>query len=203
MLRCLKTYTLSDDDDDGNDTLEEAAKHDLIHRRKTRRLIERRKQDSEAKDSFAAPSDPLHLNRRLSNYYKFLAVRIFLMDLEDMVVRKDWGSHVEMWVFKQFEKGSKAHTAFPVYLKSGQGLQLNRDVKCCFRDFAHFRVVILCLFFTKLKNSIAVIEKNLKRTKLTLAGTDRPTTPATLEGFCNSLRFLFNQAHTEAAYPQR
>jgi hypothetical protein len=99
-----------------------------------------------------------------------------------MVVRKDWGSPVEMWVFKQFEKGSKAYTAFHVYLKSGQGLQLNRDVKCYFRDFAHFKEVILGLFFTKLRDPISVTEKNLKRIKLTLTGTDGPTTPTTLGG---------------------
>jgi hypothetical protein len=51
------------------------------------------------------------------------------MDLEDMVVRKDWSSPVEMWIVKQFEKGSKARTAFHVYLKSSQGLQLYRDIK--------------------------------------------------------------------------
>ncbi len=78
------------------------------------------------------------------------------MDLEDMVVRKDWSSPVRMQFFKQFEKGSKAHTAFQVYLKSGQGLHLNRDVKCYFRDFSHFREVILGLFFAKLRDPIAV-----------------------------------------------
>ena len=134
MLRRLKESSISDDDDDINDTPEEAARHDLIRRRKTRRLIERRKQDSEAKDSFAAPADPLPFN-----HHDFLAVQIFLMDLEDMVVRKDWGSPVELRVFKRFEKGSKAHTTFHVYLKSGQGLQLNRDVKCYFRDLRIFR----------------------------------------------------------------
>jgi hypothetical protein len=100
LLRRLKTSTLSDDDDDGNDTPpEQATRNDLIRRRKTRCLIERRKQDSEAKDSFTAPSDPLPLNRRLSNHHDFLAVQIFLVVLEDMVVRKDWDSPVEMLVF--------------------------------------------------------------------------------------------------------
>jgi hypothetical protein len=106
-----------------------------------------------------------------------------------------------MWVFKQFEKGSKAHIAFHVYLKSGQGLQLNRDVKSYFRDFAHVREIILGLFFTGLRDPIAVIEKNLKRIKLTLTGTDGLTTPTTLEVFCNTLRILFNQALAKAAYP--
>jgi hypothetical protein len=32
------------------------------------------------------------------------------MDIEDQVVRKDWSSPIEMWVFRQIEKGSKAHT---------------------------------------------------------------------------------------------
>ncbi len=51
-----------------------------------------------------------------------------------------------MWVFRQFEKGSKAHTAFNVFLKSGKGLQLNLDIKCYFRKFQHFREVIIDLF---------------------------------------------------------
>jgi hypothetical protein len=87
LLRRLKISYLSDDYDDGNDTPEEADRKDLIRRCKTRRLIERRKQDSEADDSFTAPTDPLPLNRRLSNRHDFLTVQIFLMDLEDMVVR--------------------------------------------------------------------------------------------------------------------
>ncbi len=103
-----------------------------------------------------------------------------------MMVRKDWCSSIVIWVFSQFDKGSKAHTAFNVYLKSGQGLQLDRDVKCYFRDFLHFREVILRLFFTELKDPIAVIEKNLKRIKLTLTGVVGPTAPTTLEGLCNS-----------------
>jgi hypothetical protein len=125
------------------------------------------------------------------------------MDLEELVVGKEWGSAVEMWVFHQFEKGTKEHTAFNVHLKSGQGLQLNSDVKCYFRSFAHFREVIIGLFFTKLKDPIAVIEKSLKRIKLSLTGPDDPTTPTSLEGLCNTLRFLFNQAHVDAPYPER
>jgi hypothetical protein len=203
LLRRFKKPIISDDDDDINDTPEEAARHNLIRRRKTRRLIERRKQDSEAKDSFAAPSDPLPLNRRFSNHHYFLAAQIFFMDSEDMAVHKDWGSPVEMWVFKQFEKGPTSHTAFHVYLKSDHGLQLNRVVKRYFCDFAHFKEVILGLFFTKLRDPIAVIEKNLIRIKLTLTGADGPFTPTTLEGFCNTLRFLFNQAPAEGAYPER
>ena len=39
-----------------------------------------------------------------------------------------------------------------MYLKSGQGLQLNTDVKCYFRSFSHFREVIIRPFFTKLKD---------------------------------------------------
>jgi hypothetical protein len=57
------------------------AKKDLIRSRKTRRLIEKKKLDSEAKDSVSAPTDPLPANRRLSNHHDFLAVQIFLMDL--------------------------------------------------------------------------------------------------------------------------
>ena len=85
-----------------------------------------------------------------------------------MVVRKDWGSPVEMCVFKQFEKSSQAHAAFHAYPKSGQGVKLNRDVKCHFRDFAHFKEAILVLFFINFMDPIAVIEKYLKRIKLTL-----------------------------------
>jgi hypothetical protein len=86
---------------------------------------------------------------------------------------------------------------------SSRTKQLNRDVKCYFRDFAHFKEVILGLFFTKLRDPIAVIEKNLKRIKLTLTGTDGPTTPTTFEGFCNTLRFLSIQATVEAAHLER
>jgi hypothetical protein len=97
LLRRFKISLISEDDNDINDISEEADRHDLIRRRETRRLIERRKQDSEAKNSFAAPADPLPLNRRLSKHHDFLAVQLFLVDLlEDMVVRKDWGSPVEM-----------------------------------------------------------------------------------------------------------
>jgi hypothetical protein len=193
----------SDDDDEMNDTPAEAAKRSLIRRRKNARLIEKKKLDSEAKDSVMAPSDSLPANRRLSNHHDFLSVLIFLMDLEELVVRKEWGSAVKMWVFRQFEKGTKAHTAFNVHLKSGQGLQLNSDAKCYFRSFSHFREVIIGLFFTKLKDPIAVIEKSLKRIKLSLTGPDGPTTPTSLEGFCNTLRFLFNQAPVDAPYPER
>ncbi len=48
-----------------------------------------------------------------------------------------------------------------------------------------------------------MIEKSLKRIKLSLSGPDGPTTPTTLEGFCNTLRFLFNQDHVDAPYPER
>jgi len=96
LLRRLKTCTLYDNDDDGNDTHEEDARHDLIRRSKTHRLVERRKQDSETKNSFAAPLNPLPLNRRLSNRHDFFEVQIVLVNLEDMVVRKDRGLPVEM-----------------------------------------------------------------------------------------------------------
>ncbi len=72
------------------------------------------------------------------------------MDLEEMVVRKDWSSQIEMWVFCQFEKGSKAHTAFHVFLKLGQGLQLNTDIKCYFKSFKKFKETLFHVFFTKL-----------------------------------------------------
>ena len=97
-----------------------------------------------------------------------------------MVIRKDSSSPIEMRVFRQFEKGSKAHTAFNVFLKSGQGLQLNRDIKCYFHNFQRNREAIKGLFFIPLRDPIAMIEKNLKRIKLTLTGVDGPTTPTTL-----------------------
>ncbi len=136
LLRRLETASISDDEDMDGDTPERTANKDVIHRRKTRRLVERKKQEGEAKDCVTAPADPLPANRRLSNHHGFLAVQIFLMDLEDMVVRKDWSSPIEMWVFRQIEKGSKAYTAFTIFLKSGQGLQLNADIKCYFRSFS-------------------------------------------------------------------
>jgi hypothetical protein len=82
----------SDDDDEMNDTPAEAAKRSLIRRRKNLRLIEKKKLDAEAKDSVMAPSDSLPANRWLSKHHDFLSVLIFLMDLEELVVRKEWGS---------------------------------------------------------------------------------------------------------------
>jgi hypothetical protein len=202
LLRRLKTSSLYDDDED-NDTPAEAAQREVIRKRKTRRLLESKRQESEARNSIMAPSEPLPSNRRLSNHHDFLAVLLWLRDLEEVVIRKDWSSSIEMWVFSQIEKGSKAHTAFHVFLKSGVGLQLNKDTKVYFRDFPHFKHAIIRLFFTKLKDPLAVIEKNIKRIKLSLSGSDGPTTPTTLEGFANTLRFLFNQAPMEAAYPER
>jgi hypothetical protein len=76
------------------------AKKNLIRCRKTPRLIEKKKVESEAKDSVTAPADPLPANRRLSSHHDFLAVQIFLLDLEDMVVRKDWSSPIEMRVLR-------------------------------------------------------------------------------------------------------
>jgi hypothetical protein len=58
LLKRLKTPTLSNDDADGNTTPEEAARNNLIRQRKTRRLNERKKQHSKAKDSITAPRDP-------------------------------------------------------------------------------------------------------------------------------------------------
>jgi hypothetical protein len=203
LLSRLKPSSLSDHDDEDNDTLAEAAKRDAIRQRKTRRLLEKKKQESEARDSVTAPFEPLPPNRRLSNHHDFLAVQIWLMDIEDIVIRHDWSAVIEMWVFRQIDKGSKAHTAFHFFFKSGVGLQLNKDVNCYFRDYSIFKQTILRLFFTNIKDPLAVIEKNLKRIKLSLSGPDGPTTPTTLEGFANTLRFLFNQAHTEASYPER
>ena len=133
LLRNLKKASISDDEDEAGDTCEVRASKTLIRRRKNLRLIEKKKQEGEAKDSVTAPSDPLPMNRRLHNHHDFL-LQMFLMDIEDQVVRKDWSSPIEMWVFRQIEKGSKAHTAFQVFLKSGQGLQLQSN-KCYFKDF--------------------------------------------------------------------
>ncbi len=86
LLRRLKTSSLFDDDDEDNDTPAEATKRDAILQRKTRRLIEKKKQESEARDSVTAPSEPVSPNRRLSNHHNFLAVQILLMDIEDVVI---------------------------------------------------------------------------------------------------------------------
>jgi hypothetical protein len=192
LLRRLDSASISDGDDEDNDTPEMTAKKYIIRRHKTCRLIEEKKLDSEVKDSVTAPAEPLPSNRRLSNHHDFLAMQIFLVDLENMVVLKVWSSPIEMWMFHQFEKGLKAHTALTVFLKSDQGLQLDADIKCYFRIFHHFRETLLRVFFTKPRDPIAVFEKNLKRIKLTLSGVDGSTTPTTLEFFCNTLRFLFN-----------
>jgi hypothetical protein len=128
---------------------------------------------------------------------------LWLRDIEEKVVRKDRSSAIEMWVFGQFDKGSKAHAAFHVFLKSGVRLRLSKDTKVYFGDFSYFKNAIVRLFFTKLKDPLAVIEKNIKRIKLSISGSDGPTMPTTLEEFANTLRFLFNQAPMEASYPER
>ena len=94
LLRRLKTSSLSDDDDEDNDTPAEAAQREVIRKRKTRRLLEKKKQESVARNSVMAPSEPLPPNRRLSNHYDFLAVLLWLRDLEEVVVRKDWSSAI-------------------------------------------------------------------------------------------------------------
>ena len=58
-----------------NDTPAEAAKKNLIRRRKNLRLVEK-KFDSEAKDSGMAPSDFLPANRRLS---KAIAIKFTVL----------------------------------------------------------------------------------------------------------------------------
>ena len=103
LLRRLKSSILSDDDDESNDTPEEAAKINSSAGARNRRLIEKKKQDSdEAKDSVMALMDPLPPIRRLSEHHDFLAVRLFLLDLEEIVVRKEWCSTIKMRVFSQF-----------------------------------------------------------------------------------------------------
>ena len=76
---------ISEDEDEGDGTPAEAAKSELICRRKPRRLVERKNADAEAKDNVMSPSEPLLDNHKLSKHHDFLAVMIFLMDLEEMM----------------------------------------------------------------------------------------------------------------------
>ena len=202
LLLRLEKASISDDEEDPNDTLAERADKNRIRIRKNQRLIDKKKQEGEAKDMRSAPSEPLALNHRLHDHHDFLALQMFFMNVEEAVSRKDWCSPVELWVFRQIEKGSKAHTAFHVFLKSGQGLQLQMN-NCYFRDFLDFKDKVSGVFFTELRDPIAVIESSMKRVKLTVHGVDGPTTPTTLEGFCNTIRFLCNQAPLDASYPER
>ncbi len=89
LLRRLKAAALSDDDDENNDTPADVAKRDLIRKHKTRCLPEKKKQESEARNSMMAPSEPLPTNRRLSNHHDFLGVLLWLRDIEELVVRND------------------------------------------------------------------------------------------------------------------
>ena len=62
------------------------------------------------------------------------------------------------------------------------------------------RWLLLYTSSQKLKDPIAIVENNFKRIILTLAGADGPSTSTILEGFCNTLRFLFSQAPVKAPY---
>ena len=201
LLLRLEKASISDDEENPNDTLAERADKNRIRIRKNQRLIDKKKQEGEARDRFTAPSEPLAVNHRLHDHHDFLALHMFFMNVEEAVSRKDWCSPVELWVFRQIEKSSKAHTAFHVFLKSGQGLQLQMN-NCYFKNFRDFKEKVSGVFFTDLRDPIAVIESSMKRVKLTVHGVDGPTTPTTLEGFCNTLRFLFNQAPLDASYPE-
>jgi hypothetical protein len=75
LLRRLKTSSLSADDGDDINPSEETARNDLIRGRKTRCLIERKKQDSEANDSFTVPTNPLPLTTKLLSVTTFLRFR--------------------------------------------------------------------------------------------------------------------------------
>ncbi len=205
LLRCLEGTSLSDDEEEleFDDTPEEAVERRAKSLRKTRRLITKKMAENEAKDCVMAPTESLPANRRLSNHHDYLVVQLWLKDVEEMVLRKEWCSAVELWVFRQFEKGSKAHTAFHVFLKSGRGLFMDPKARCYFSSFEVFKTAIENYFFTELKDPLTIIEKSVKRIKLTLSGADGPTTPTTLEGFCNTLRFLFNQAPSDSPYSER
>ena len=61
LLRSLKKASISNDEDEAGDTFKIRASKNLIRRRKNLRLIEKKKQEGEAKDSVTAPSDPLPL----------------------------------------------------------------------------------------------------------------------------------------------
>ncbi len=84
LLRRLKTTSISDDEDEPDDSPDMIAKKHILRRRKNLRLIEKKKQEGEAKDLVTAPSDSLPLNRTLSNHHDLLSVHMFLMDLEEM-----------------------------------------------------------------------------------------------------------------------
>ncbi len=55
--------------------MERADKH-RIRLRKNLRLIDKKKQEGEAKDRFTAPSEPLASNHRLHDHHDFLALQM-------------------------------------------------------------------------------------------------------------------------------
>jgi hypothetical protein len=57
LLRRLKKTSISDDEDEAGDTFEMRANKNLIRRRKNLRLIEKKKQEGEAKNSLRSASD--------------------------------------------------------------------------------------------------------------------------------------------------
>ena len=112
LLLRLEKASISDDEEDPNDTLAERADKNRIRIRKNQRLIDKKKQEGEAKDMRSAPSEPLALNHRLHDHHDFFALQMFFMNVEEAVSRKDWCSPVELWVFRQIETSSKAHTTY-------------------------------------------------------------------------------------------
>ena len=101
LLRRLESTYISGDDDEVNDDPAEAAKRELIRRRKTRRNIERKKANAEAKVNVMAPSESFPNIRKLSDHHDFLAVIICHMDIADMVLRKECTFPKELWAFRQ------------------------------------------------------------------------------------------------------
>ena len=171
------------------------------------KLIEKDNYDLEA--NFQSIALPRHvytyvINCRLTNHRAYLVVQILLVDFQEMVVLKDHkSSTIEMWIFRQVENDSKAHTVFHNYLKCGQGINLSKDIIMkLFIRFSLFNALIIRLFFINLKDVVIAIEKNFKRIKLSQTWTYDILTHNSLyaQNICKCPYVLFNQALEDAAY---
>ena len=101
----------------------------------------------------------MYANHRLSNHHDFLEVHIFLMDLEEMVVKKHWSLVNEiLWVFLQFDKALR-HIPLS-QLPQIDGIRLPRPQQ------KNLVILLLVLLFLKLRRLFFASSYNMNPERL-------------------------------------